>query len=100
MLFAVVHQFTASIDFPSDAQKIQKVKLLTDNGHAKQVLLSHALHLKHQLVSSNYNGAACHSMPCLVMSCHVNIVAGEVWWLRLPPHSGAHSAKDEGEGNQ
>ena len=44
-------QFYASIDMPSDAQRIQKVKLLLDNGHASKVLLSQAIHTKHRLVS-------------------------------------------------
>ena len=41
---------SSSVDFPSDAEKIQKVKLLVDSGHASQVLLSHAIHTKHRLV--------------------------------------------------
>lgn len=37
-------------DFLSDAQRIQWVKLLLDNGYADQVLLSQAVHTKHHLV--------------------------------------------------
>ena len=38
------------MDFPSDAEKVQKVKLLVDNGFAHRILLSHDIHTKHRLV--------------------------------------------------
>lgn len=45
-------QFNTAIDMPSDAQRIQKVKLLVDSGHSSQVLLSHDLHTKHRQVKA------------------------------------------------
>ena len=49
-LLHLVLQFSGSIDFPSDAQRIEKMKLLVNNGHASQVVLSHDIHTKHRLV--------------------------------------------------
>lgn len=43
-------QFSASVDFPSDAQKIQKLKLLVDNGFADKILISQDVHTKHRMV--------------------------------------------------
>ena len=48
-LFPLV-QFSADVDFPSDAQKIQKIKLLVDNGFADRVLVSQDIHTKHRMV--------------------------------------------------
>ena len=44
-------QWNNAVDFPSDAQKIQKVKLLVDNGYTHRILLSHDIHSKHRLVN-------------------------------------------------
>ena len=53
---------------PSDAQRIQKVKLLADNGYADRVVVAHDMHLKHRLVSTityrNYNRVLINSMSC------------------------------------
>ena len=43
-------QYSQTIDMPSDAQRIQKVKLLVDRGYAHRVLLSQDIHTKHRLV--------------------------------------------------
>ena len=37
---------------PSDAQRIQQVKLLADNGYADRVVVAQDMHLKHRLVRS------------------------------------------------
>lgn len=50
------YQFNTAVDMPSDAQRIQKVKLLVDNGFSNQVLLSHDLHTKHRLVQYGGHG--------------------------------------------
>ena len=39
-----------SIDMPSDAERIRRLKLLIDNGFENRVLISHDLHSKHGLV--------------------------------------------------
>ena len=44
-------QFSKDIDMVSDAQRIQKVKTLVDNGYTHRILLSHDMHSKHRLVS-------------------------------------------------
>ena len=46
------YQLTESIDMPSDAQRIQTVKFLLDEGYLDQVVISHDIHTKHRLVSS------------------------------------------------
>ena len=35
---------------PSDAQRIQRVKLLVDNGYTDRVVIAQDMHLKHRLV--------------------------------------------------
>ena len=37
---------------PSDAQRIQTVKFLLDEGYLDRVVISHDIHTKHRLVSS------------------------------------------------
>ncbi len=39
------------MEFPSDAQKIDKIKLLIDNGFSDRLLLSLDIHTKHRMVS-------------------------------------------------
>ena len=58
-LFPLV-QFSADVDFPSDAQKIQKIKLLVDNGFADRVLVSQDIHTKHRMVRPYY------SVDCII----------------------------------
>lgn len=43
------YQFSESIDMPSDAQRIQKIKLLVDGGYEDKILISHDIHTKHRL---------------------------------------------------
>ena len=38
------------IDMMSDAQRIQKVKILMDNGYSHRILLAHDIHTNHMLV--------------------------------------------------
>ena len=42
---------SVSTDMPSDAQRIQKVKLLIEAGYIDRILLAHDSHTKHRLVS-------------------------------------------------
>lgn len=46
----IILQFNNNIDFPSDAQKIEKVKLLIENGYMNKIFLSQDIHTKHRLV--------------------------------------------------
>ncbi len=39
------------MEFPSDAQKMDKIKLLIDNGFSERLLLSLDVHTKHRMVS-------------------------------------------------
>ena len=41
----------AEIDMPSDAERIQRIKHLIDEGFEDKILISHDLHSKHGLVS-------------------------------------------------
>jgi len=45
------YQLQESIDMISDAQRIDKLKLLADNGHLSQLTMSHDIHTKHRLVT-------------------------------------------------
>lgn len=44
------YQLQESVDMLSDAQRVDKLKLLRDNGHLSQITMSHDLHTKHRLV--------------------------------------------------
>jgi len=43
-------QFSRTIDFPNDGQRIAKVKFLLENGFSDRVVISHDIHTKHRLV--------------------------------------------------
>lgn len=43
-------QMNAKIDMPSDAIRIEKLKVLRDNGKLNRILMSHDIHTKHRLV--------------------------------------------------
>lgn len=43
---------------PSDAQRIDALKLLKDEGHLDQLLMSHDIHTKHRLVNFGGHGYA------------------------------------------
>jgi phosphotriesterase-related protein len=46
-------QMNLKIDMPSDAQRIEKLKILRDHGKLNQILMSHDIHTKHRLVKIN-----------------------------------------------
>eukprot|EP01120_Amphizonella_sp_Union-15-10_P015522 TRINITY_DN800_c0_g1_i1.p1 TRINITY_DN800_c0_g1~~TRINITY_DN800_c0_g1_i1.p1 ORF type:complete len:394 (-),score=62.20 TRINITY_DN800_c0_g1_i1:24-1205(-) len=50
------YQFNDKIDMPSDAQRIDCIKMLIKNGYVKQILLSHDIHTKHRLVKYGGHG--------------------------------------------
>lgn len=45
------YQLVTSIDMPSDAQRIQRIKHLVDNGFEDKILIAHDIHTVHRLVS-------------------------------------------------
>lgn len=46
-----VYQLNPAADMPSDAQRIDRVLKLVDEGYVERVLMSHDIHTKHRLVS-------------------------------------------------
>jgi phosphotriesterase-related protein len=44
------YQLQESIDMISDAQRVDKLRMLSDNGHLEQITMSHDIHTKHRLV--------------------------------------------------
>jgi len=50
----LLFQFSTTRDMPSDAERIQKVKLLIDAGYTNRVLMAHDIHTKHRLVSDGH----------------------------------------------
>lgn len=52
------YQLNPAIDMLSDAQRIEKVKTLRDEGKLERVLLSHDIHTKHRLVNFGGHGYA------------------------------------------
>jgi predicted metal-dependent phosphotriesterase family hydrolase len=44
------YQLDTKIDMPSDAQRIDKMRILKDDGRLDRILMSHDIHTKHRLV--------------------------------------------------
>ena len=45
------YQLHADIDMPSDAQRIERIKWLVDEGFEDNITIAHDVHTKHRLVS-------------------------------------------------
>lgn len=88
----VYTQWSAVVDFPSDAEKIQKVKLLVDNGYAHRILMSHDIHTKHRLVRLLM-------LTILTFKLNNHNTTGVLWWSWLRPHSRTNCTKDGRQGN-
>lgn len=50
------YQLNPSIDMPSDAQRIARLKKLADNGFENKIVISHDLHTKHRLMKFGGHG--------------------------------------------
>lgn len=46
-----LYQLNLRVDMPSDAQRMDKVVLLANEGYEDRILMSHDIHTKHRLVS-------------------------------------------------
>lgn len=46
------YQLNPSADMPSDAQRVERLKMVADHGKLERILVSHDIHTKHRLVSS------------------------------------------------
>ena len=44
------YQLCDTVDMPSDAQRIQRIKLLIENGYEDNITIAHDIHTKHRLV--------------------------------------------------
>lgn len=60
----LTYQFDPKTQMPSDAQRIDRIKQLIQNGYQDRILVSHDIHTKHRLVSSTVyyrikNGRIC-----------------------------------------
>lgn len=47
-----LYQLSMEMDMPSDAQRMQKIVGLVNEGYEDRILMSHDIHTKHRLVSS------------------------------------------------
>lgn len=52
------YQLNPAADMPSDGQRIDKIKLLIDDGKSDKVLMSHDIHTKHRLTAFGGHGYA------------------------------------------
>nr|CAD7256030.1 unnamed protein product [Timema shepardi] len=50
------YQFHSTYDMPSDAQRIDRIKLILEDGRADQILISHDIHTKHRLMDFGGHG--------------------------------------------
>ena len=62
---------------PSDAQRIQMIKFLIDQGYQQRVMMAHDIHTKHRLVSCYYG---------IVMVDHIIVCLGPLWWPWIRSH--------------
>ena len=103
-------QFNRSVDMLSDAQRIERIKLLVDNGYSHRVVVAQDIHLKHRLVYTHkvlqsfanihyYGGGGVIIISLVSMLLPLPPGSGEVRWTWLCSHNGEHSTKDEGQGD-
>lgn len=59
------YQLNTHIDMPSDAQRIQRIKHLFDNGFGEKILIAHDIHTKHRLQAYGGHGF-CHILENVV----------------------------------
>lgn len=50
------YQQTPTVDMPSDAQRIERMKILIDNGYEDKLTASHDIHTKHRLMKYGGHG--------------------------------------------
>ncbi|XP_033221328.1 phosphotriesterase-related protein [Belonocnema kinseyi] len=50
------YQFSPMTDMPSDAQRLDKIKFLCEDGKLDKVLMSHDIHTKHRLINFGGHG--------------------------------------------
>ena len=78
---------------PSDAQRIQKVKLLVEAGYTERVLLSHDIHTKHGLVGW-WIFLITSCLPPSPSTQPLLCTSGPLWWSRLCSHSGEYCTQN------
>ena len=44
------YQLSTEVDMPSDAERLDRIKILCEEGKLDKVLMSHDIHTKHRLV--------------------------------------------------
>ncbi|KAG0720620.1 Phosphotriesterase-related protein [Chionoecetes opilio] len=59
------YQLETAIDMPSDAQRVQRIKHLVDNGFQDNILLSHDIHTLHRMEAYGGHGF-CHILKNIV----------------------------------
>jgi phosphotriesterase-related protein len=52
------YQLNPSTDMPSDAQRVERLRMLADDGKIEKILMSHDIHTKHRLTSFGGHGFA------------------------------------------
>lgn len=57
------YQLNQTTDMPSDAQRLDMIKWIKDDGRVSQILMSHDIHTKHRLV--------CHLKLSKVIYTHI-----------------------------
>lgn len=59
------YQLETSVDMPSDAQRVQRIKHLVDNGFEDKILIAHDIHTLHRLEAYGGHGF-CHILKNIV----------------------------------
>lgn len=62
------------MDMPSDAQRIERIKWLLEDGNKDKILMSHDIHTKHRLVSIVYFIATVEVLYLLISKIHITIL--------------------------
>ncbi|KAJ8305455.1 hypothetical protein KUTeg_016000 [Tegillarca granosa] len=50
------YQLNESVDMPSDAERIQRIKSLVENGYEDKILIAHDIHTKHRMMKFGGHG--------------------------------------------
>ncbi|RWS17543.1 phosphotriesterase-related protein-like protein [Dinothrombium tinctorium] len=64
------YELSDSIDMPSDAQRINRLKRLIDEGYDKKIVISHDIHTKHRLMKfggHGYSHILLNTVPKMLM---------------------------------
>lgn len=80
------YQLHEQFDMPSDAQRMDKIVELVNEGYEDRVLMSHDIHTKHRLVSLNQQFQLSRLFSIWAQFCDILFCLDGLWWTWLCPY--------------